>query len=441
MSNREDVNGVAQGVAGRQRVTGVDAARGAALVAMMAIHVLPGWNEEFEPTLTWLLFAGRGAALFALLAGVSLAFMSGGRYPPQGYRMTAMRSGIAVRAVLITVIGLALGYLVISAQVILVYYGVMFLLSLPLLRQGVRTLLILAAAIAAAAPVLMQATRDSLADTQGVEPNFSTLAAAPGDVLGQVLLSGTYPALPWMAYICVGLAIGRLDLAARMVQIRILVAGVGLAVVSAVLSALLMGPFGGRERLVDSASEWSSNPEETVTDILIWGPDPSLPTDSWWWFASLTPYSTMPLALINTIGTSLAFLGAVLLIGKAGAAVLRPLAMLGKMTLTLYVLHLLLLASGLLEGQPQLAFMVQLAVVLLVAYVGLRFMSQGPLERVVSDASKWVRNKYLERAQKSLPAHPSHVQPQGSVPHVPVAYSETAAEPDARVKRQTRRHG
>ncbi|KAD3456028.1 DUF1624 domain-containing protein [Arthrobacter yangruifuii] len=391
------VNNVAQGNMTKQRIEGVDAARGLALVAMMAIHILPGWNDDFEPTFSWLVFAGRGAALFALLAGVSLAFMSGGQYPARGTRMTAARLGLAVRAVLVTVIGLLLGYLVVYAQVILVYYGVMFLLALPLLRLRVRTLLALSAGIALTAPVLMQATRDSLADMGGVEPNFSTLAQAPGDVLGQVLLSGTYPALPWMAFVCAGLAVGRLNLAERAVQIRLVLAGAGLAVVTAVLSTLLLGPFGGREQLETAASVWSSNPEEAVSDILIWGPDPTLPTDSWWWLTTLAPYSSTPLVLLHTIGTAVAALGIVLLLSQAG--ILRPLAVLGKMTLTLYSLHLLLLATGMLEDQPVLCLVVQLIMVAAFAYTWQQFTSQGPLERTVSDASKWVRSRYLEHAE------------------------------------------
>ena len=125
-----------QAGAGKRRVTGVDAARGAALAAMMAIHILPGWNENYEPTLSWSILAGRGAALFAVLAGVSLAFMSGGSSRLSGRNLTGARYGLAVRAMCITVIGLLLGYLVIPAHVILVYYGVMFLLALPLLRMS-----------------------------------------------------------------------------------------------------------------------------------------------------------------------------------------------------------------------------------------------------------------------------------------------------------------
>ena len=412
----------------KRRIGGVDAARGLALLAMMAIHILPGWNDEFEPTFSWLVFAGRGAALFALLAGVSLAFMSGGHHPPQGKRMTAARLGLAVRAVLITVIGLLLGYLVINAQVILVYYGVMFLLALPLLRLRARTLLTLSAGIAVTAPVLMQAARDSLADMGGVEPNFTTLAQSPGDVVGQVLLSGTYPALPWMAYVCAGLAVGRLDLAQRTVQLRLVFAGAGLAVLTAVLSSLLLGPFGGREQLVDATSAWSASPEETVSDILIWGPDPTLPTDSWWWLATLTPYSSTPLVLLNTIGTVAAVLGVMLLLSTAAGGLFKPLAVLGKMTLTLYSLHLLLLGTGMLEDQPHLCLFVQVVMVAAFAYIWQRFSSQGPLERAVSEASNWARRTYLARVGQPGPGQPGLGQ-SGSGQPVPGHGAGGAPEP------------
>ena len=381
---------------GKQRIIGVDAARGAALIAMMITHLLPAWDENYERTVSWFLFAGRGPALFALLAGVSLAFMSGGRYPPSGRNMTAVRYGLTVRAVLIALVGMTLAYyLPTEIQVILVYYAAMFVLALPLLRLRVRTLLMMAGVIAVAAPFLMQGLRDALPDMEGIDPNFTTVLYDPGGVLGQVLLTGTYPALPWMSYLCLGLALGRMDLTSRVLQVRLLVAGVGLAVVSTVLSSLLLGPLGGEERLVDATSEWSSVPQDTVTETLIWGPDPTLPTDTWWWLAALTPYSTTPITLFSTTGTALAVLGAILLLAGANPKPLRPLAMLGKMTLSLYSLHLVLDATGMFAEQPLAALAAQLVILLLFAYLWQRMTPLGPLERIMTEASKWARTKYL----------------------------------------------
>ena len=94
------------------RLVGIDAARGLALIGLMAIHLLPAWNEETgEASWSWRLFSGDSAALFALLAGVGLALTSGGRHPHQGRKMTADRIGLLVRAVLIAAVGLWIGTL------------------------------------------------------------------------------------------------------------------------------------------------------------------------------------------------------------------------------------------------------------------------------------------------------------------------------------------
>src|SRR6185312_1918109 len=138
------------------RLVGVDAARGLALLGMMAIHILPGWTEDFQPTATWEIFAGSSAALFAFLAGVSLSFSSGRSRPATGRTLTAARVGLAVRALIIATLGLLLGQLDPPAAVILTYYGMLFLMAIPLLGLGPKTLGCLAAGFAIIGPYLMQ---------------------------------------------------------------------------------------------------------------------------------------------------------------------------------------------------------------------------------------------------------------------------------------------
>ncbi|BAS08300.1 hypothetical protein AHiyo4_17220 [Arthrobacter sp. Hiyo4] len=55
------------------RLRGIDAARGLALLGMMATHLLPTFEANADLTPTWigLTFSGRAAALFAVLAGVA----------------------------------------------------------------------------------------------------------------------------------------------------------------------------------------------------------------------------------------------------------------------------------------------------------------------------------------------------------------------------------
>ena len=63
----------------RPRLVGVDATRGVALLGMMAVHALISFDEEEPPTVMYSLSAGRAAAVFAVLAGVGIAFLTGRR--------------------------------------------------------------------------------------------------------------------------------------------------------------------------------------------------------------------------------------------------------------------------------------------------------------------------------------------------------------------------
>ena len=389
---------------------GVDAARGLALLAMMAIHILPAWNEDLEPTLSWSLFAGRGVALFALLAGLSLALSSGGRRRLEGSALSAARAGIAVRALIIMVIGLLLGYLDIEAQVILAYYGVMFLLALPLLRLSARALTWIAGAVALLMPFVMQGVRDFLPAPGEEQPTFTGLFTHFGETAGQLLFTGVYPALPWMAYICAGLAIGRLDLRSRRVQTALLAAGCGLAVLTTLASAFFLGPGGGRRHLIE-INGGSSAGARMVREILVWGPDPALPTDSWWWLAGLAPYSSTPLAILNTIGISVAVLAALLMMERQARRFLFPLAAMGSMTLTLYTGHLLLLATGLLADFPMVSLLVQIALVAAFALIWHRMKGQGPLERLVSRAVNRTRAAVLARQDAAGPGTEQGTEP------------------------------
>ncbi|WP_255396051.1 heparan-alpha-glucosaminide N-acetyltransferase domain-containing protein [Kocuria sp. CNJ-770] len=167
----------------KPRLVGVDAARGLALLGMFSIHILPAWDPEtYEVTLQWQLFAGRAAALFALLAGVGLAFSTGAGTPHRGRTMTADRVGVLVRAVLITVLGLLVNQVMPEdppAYNILIYYGVFFLLAIPFLHLPARTLFVLAGVNAVLAPVLMQSLRDALPEMETYNPTITGCSPTP----------------------------------------------------------------------------------------------------------------------------------------------------------------------------------------------------------------------------------------------------------------------
>ncbi|MGE5765061.1 MAG: Pls/PosA family non-ribosomal peptide synthetase, partial [Mycobacterium leprae] len=98
------------GTPSKARITGVDATRGIALIGMIAVHVFDSFRADGTPTTVMSVAGGRAAATFAFVAGISLAFLSGGRRPVEGRARAAAAASIAVRAALIAGIGLALGY-------------------------------------------------------------------------------------------------------------------------------------------------------------------------------------------------------------------------------------------------------------------------------------------------------------------------------------------
>ncbi|MCM3486918.1 DUF1624 domain-containing protein [Kocuria rosea] len=360
----------------------------------MAIHILPSFNEETgEASFTWRVFSGDSAALFALLAGVGLALTSGGRHPHQGKAMTADRIGLAVRAVLIAAVGLWIGPLMPEdppAYSILLYYGVFFLLAIPFLHAGPKVLFASAAVFGVVAPLLMQGLLDQLPAWSSYNPTLTTLVTEPGATASQLLLTGSYPALPYMTYLLVGMGLGRLNLRKQEVQIRLLVVGIGIAIFARAASYFLLYAFGGYRRL----REASGMGEEELAEVLVWGPD-SLPTESVWWLAIATPHTNTPLAIAASLGIGMTVLGALLLIARKAEAWLLPLAAMGVMTLTLYTAHLVALSFEAHYDQPYLWYVIHLVVAALFAVAWHRALGQGPLERVIGLSVKGTRRAVL----------------------------------------------
>ncbi|WP_147251963.1 heparan-alpha-glucosaminide N-acetyltransferase domain-containing protein [Blastococcus sp. TF02-9] len=379
----------------RSRLIGIDAARGVALVGMMAVHVLDPVGPDGTPSLAWSLAGGKSAALFALLAGVGIAFSSGRRHRPHGRAWVANAGSLAVRALLIAMVGLVLGYLVPRslAAVILPYYALLFLLAIPLLSLSIRALLAVAAVIVVGMPVLSHLLRAGTETAVAGNPTFEDLLGDPGRLLTELTLTGTYPALSWLAYLCVGMAVGQARLSTRRVATTMAVAGLGLAVGARAVSWFLLDVLGGRSELEAVALQSLSS--EEYTDLLDWGPSGITPADTPWWLATVSPHSSTPLDLVFTIGVALAVLGACILIGRTGTSWLRPLAAAGSMTLTLYCLHLLMLSSPFMPDHDGASFLLQVAVVVAFGLGWSRYHARGPLEDVVASATSATRRRLL----------------------------------------------
>jgi uncharacterized membrane protein len=387
------------GTSAGTRLAGIDAARGLALLAMMATHVLAIFESDAQLTPTWigLAFSGRASALFAVLAGVGLALSTGKQQPLQGPELWAARRSIGLRALVVGAVGLCLGGLDVNIAIILVHYAFLFLCVLPFVGLGVKRLLVLAATWMLAAPALAYLLRPWLLSTDpplrlGHNPGWDDLAT-PARVFGDLFLTGYYPVLQWIAYLLVGLAIGRMALSKAAAPFLLLAAGTMVAVFAKWLGIVLMEDWGGR-RALEAHIGRPGYPLGSLLQVSLTGVDQS---GSMWWLATSAPHSGTTLDLLHTAGVAAAVIGACLLLGRLGTwlelDLLLPLRGIGAMTLSLYTAHVCIMAA--LHGQPlapgwtvEGVYAAQAAGMLVLGGLFAALAWRGPLEWVTHTANR-----------------------------------------------------
>lgn len=373
------------------RLWGVDAARGIALLGMMTVHVLPTSDPATgEATWAGMLFAGRSAALFAVLAGVGLALMVG-----SGGRTGWYRRVISVRAVLIILIGLGCAMLGAGVAIILVHYGLMFLLALPFLRLGARALMLVAAGWLAAAPPLYWWLQNQLRpspveppDRLWHSPGFADLTQ-PGLLGLDLVVTGYYPLLLWPAYLFVGMAVGRLDLRSTTTQLLLVLFGTAGAAITYAVGSLVQAHSGLTERLLPYAGDPTAlaGSLETGDHFLPLISDPL-------WFLIPMPHQGSTMDLLHTASCAVAALGLCLILSRWAGLALAPLAGAGAMPLSLYVGHLLVLGplwrmpgAPFAQTQEHTMILLLVAGALVAGAVKIRLRRRGPLEALTHSCS------------------------------------------------------
>ena len=373
------------------RLRGIDAARGLALLGMMATHLLPTFESNAALTPTWigLTFSGRAAALFAVLAGIGLALSTGKQVPAEGARLGAARRGIALRAAVIAVVGLTLGGLEVNLAIILVHYAVLFLCVIPFLGLRPKALCAWAAGWILVSPVLAYLLRPWLLAANpplklGHNPSWEDLST-PGQLVGDLFLTGYYPVLQWLSYLLIGLLIGRLPLTKALVPWLLLAGGTVLALFTKSLGVAAMESWGGRAALEDVLNA-PNYPLDSVLQVNLTG----VPQEgSWWWLASAAPHSGTTLDLAHTSAVAAAVVGACLLLGRLAdwldLDLLLPLRGAGAMTLTLYTVHVWVVSGFYLKPLPagwteDGMYFAHAATAVIVGMVFVLLKWRGPLE-------------------------------------------------------------
>ena len=389
------------------RLRGIDAARGLALLGMMATHLLPTFESNADLTPTWigLTLSGRAAALFAVLAGVGLALSTGKHRPLDGPELSAARRGVALRALVIAAVGLTLGGLEVNLAIILVHYAALFLCVLPFLGMGLKRLCAWAGGWVLASPMLAYLLRPWLLAANpplelGHNPAWEDLST-PTRLLADLFFTGYYPVFQWLSYVLVGLVIGRLMLAKPLVPVVLLVVGSAVAFAAKTLGVAAMESWGGRaalEEILDSPGY----PLDSVLQVNLTG---IRQEGSWWWLASAAPHSGTTLDLLHTSAVAAAVIGVCLLLGRLAEWVdldlLLPLRGAGAMTLTLYTVHVWVVSGFYLKPLPagwteDGMYFVQAATAIVVGMVFAFLKWRGPLEWLGHAANQVGRGQVRE---------------------------------------------
>lgn len=380
------------------RLVGVDLARALAVFGMFVVHIGPS-ASAVDGVGAWVrsLAEGRSSALFATLAGFSLTLIAGRLEPKTGLAGRRAKARIAIRAVVLLALGtvMAMAY---GGVVILAFYGLYFLLALPLVRLPARTLAGIAAALAVVMPPLAFGVRALL-----TEPVTAALKAYdPLDRIGGVgildlLVTGFYPAMTWMAFVIAGMALGRLDLSAPTVRRRLAALGPALVVFAYGTSWLLGRLFDGVRAATEMQAAAAHGSKSFGSGDDLASADA---TGSAWSLLTAGPHSGMTFDIIGCVGVAItAIVGATVAIDRLPwlRRLAAPVIAVGTMSLTAYVGHfvassLVSLPTGTEDQDSWVPLLLFVLGAIVFAGIWSRFFRRGPLEYLLNAATKPVKH-------------------------------------------------
>jgi uncharacterized membrane protein YeiB len=382
------------------RLAGLDVARGLAVLGMFAAHIGPDIEDGGVPGAVVQLAHGRSAALFALLAGVTLVIISGRRRPRTGLAGRQAKAKIAVRGAVLIALGTAVAVLPAPVDVILAYYGLCFLLALPLVRLRAGTLAVIAAVLAVAGPLLSFGAR-TLLNTRAWAESWARAVSAydPLERLSRegvvdLVLTGTYPVMSWMPYMVAGMALGRLDLRAARVRHRLIAGGAALALAGYGTSWLAFHLVPGVPEAVEDSGWHESEPPTWWL-----GPETgTVGTDTPALLLVAAPHSGTPFEILGNLGVAITVVACAVAVTDPRPRARRPLLpviAVGTMSLSVYVGHIVVLAAldsdDTFGGVPVLLAFIAGAMVLAVLWT--RRFRRGPLEHLLNAAAQAVARR------------------------------------------------
>lgn len=377
-----------------KRLIGVDIARGIALIGMFLVHGFfievdenSGLLPNILSTLTeW--SRNQASILFFILSGVALSLIS------RAGSLSAEPAILRRRGVVLILTGLLLHHALWGLS-ILEHYGVMFLLAPWLLLCSTRILLLVTVLSLLGGKLLayywIKSPEGIEAVTQILEqdsiPSFFIWLT---QTLNRIFLY-LYPLAYWIGYFCTGMLIGRLDLQSKPIAAYLVLAGVIGAIgfyaaspnyddkfkQTSEISSTLPANFDSDQGF-DNNSDFDENS----------GFDDYLDFDSEKSFSETPNYYQMLFKLIMPMFNAIWMLGLMLLLPYAIQSLLYPLAALGSITLSGYLIHIflikdiypILLKWQFLSKSEDIVVLILIMLIILIAVLIKHFWRTGPFE-------------------------------------------------------------
>jgi len=296
---------------------------------MFCAHVAP--RDPRDPAVLRLLVTasdGRSSILFALLAGVSLAILTGRNVVYEGEQMRTARLRILGRSAMLVVIAGLLVSLGTSINIILAFYAAWFVAALPFARWPAARLLRAAAVLSVLGPLTAVGVM-WLAGSLGM-----WMTGDANSFIVEVFFSGAYPGASYMVFVLAGMGIGRLDVTSTRLQVRLVWVGGLLAVLGYLTSWCLAQVVGlPTEEGIEPWRQVTIANGLTMGEGLHWTP---LPLPALADLVDAGAHTGTVLEAVGSGGCAVMVLGLCLLAGGWARHVLRPVAAVGSMALTAY---------------------------------------------------------------------------------------------------------
>lgn len=392
------------------RITGLDTARAVAILGMIATHIFPLLHSNpagvIWPTWVGVSLTGVSSALFVVLAGVGLSLLT-----KNSTDVFTSRVQLSLRAITLVAIGLLLGLAGSSVAIILVHYGVLFLLAMWFITLSRRALTLTALAWIVLAPVLHGVfTRFMQLQVGGTtayvenwrlwtSPTIFDVFQQPLLTLWDILFTGYYPVISFLGYVLLGMALGRANLHKWSTGLGLLISGTIAYLAFRGLGAWLLTDIDYANRVahatgvpVEQVPAMAATGAGINTDALMGAPQ---------WFGIAIPHSGAPLDIYSTAGAAVAVIGFFLLVARVGVLrkLLFPITASGMIALTAYVVHVIITgiwptdwSQTMSIDDPQLVdawimLIVHWLVVVVIGVVVFFAGTRGPLEALLRKVS------------------------------------------------------